>query len=62
MKNQMRLSKKTKYALKKFYTETEYKLAKIDWRDLLVYAGFAEDINSHIYWVESLIKAEKKNP
>ena len=31
------------------------KLAKIDWRDLLVNVGFAKDINSHNIWADTAL-------
>ena len=29
-------------------------LAKVDWRDLLVWAGFADDLGAHRGWAEQL--------
>ena len=37
------------------------KLANIDWRDLLVEAGFAHDINYHNEWANKIIGIENLN-
>lgn len=31
-------------------------LAKIDWRDLLVWAGFANDLEAHSKWAQEIIQ------
>jgi len=32
-------------------------LAKLDWRDLLVWAGFANDIHEHRKWAETILSS-----
>jgi len=32
------------------------KLAQIDWRDVLVAAGFGEDLEAHSNWVDEIVK------
>jgi hypothetical protein len=36
--------------------DTAIKLAKTDWRDLLMSAGFGEDLNAHEKWYKSVTK------
>jgi len=40
--------------------ERAIKLANIDWRDLLVYAGFESDINAHNDWANMVLGYESK--
>ena len=36
--------------------DTAIELAKTDWRDLLMSAGFGEDINAHEKWHKAVTK------
>jgi len=38
--------------------KTAAKLAKTDWRDLLVNAGFAEDVNAHNIWADTILQGQ----
>ena len=37
--------------------DTWFELAKTDWRDLLVSAGFAEDATAHIRWKHEILRS-----
>ena len=36
-------------------------LAKLDWRDLLMIAGFGEDINAHLFWMKEILYPDTEN-
>lgn len=36
-------------------------LAKLDWRDLLMIAGFGKDIDAHLFWMKEILYPDTEN-